>query len=87
MKKEHITNPKINQIVHHTGWGFEDNKNYPCDVLITGGNYEINGRISNFWHWKRILPDGSLSKEEYGYGSFVKTKEKYDISIKVNKIK
>ena len=38
-------------------------------VYITGGRYLSGGRISNFWSWQEILPDGSLSeKVESGYG-------------------
>ena len=38
-------------------------------VQITGGQYWGEYGISNFWHWREVLPDGSLSKiEEYGYG-------------------
>lgn len=28
----------------------------------------IYGRVSNFWRWNRINEDGSLGKEESGYG-------------------
>ena len=72
MKKQikQIT-PKIGDIVRHGGFGYEDNKNYPCDVKITSGSFERNGRISNFWSWKRILPDGTINNvEESGYGEF-----------------
>ena len=67
-----ITNPKLGEVVKHTGWGFESNKNYPCAVLITNGSFKNNDRVSNFWYWKRILSNGNLSKEECGYGSFDK---------------
>lgn len=44
-------------------------------VRITGGTYFSNGRVSNFWYWKEVLSDGSLSDEKHGYGNFyVKTK-------------
>lgn len=26
------------------------------------------GRVSNFWRWKEVLPNGKLGKEESGYG-------------------
>ncbi len=26
------------------------------------------GRVSNFWSWNEVLPDGSLGPEESGYG-------------------
>lgn len=38
-------------------------------VKITAGQFLSNGRISNFWYWKRVLKNGKLSKKEYhGYG-------------------
>jgi hypothetical protein len=80
-----ITNPKINTVVRHTGWRFENDPNYPCDVLITDGQYESNGRVGNFWRWKRILPDGRLSNEEQGYGSFEEAEPLYVVEVKVRK--
>lgn len=81
--REKINNPMINSIVRHTGWRFEDNENYPCDVMIVSGAFEVKGKISNFWYWRRILSDGSLSEIERGYGSFEKTENKYKIETKV----
>ncbi len=38
-------------------------------VEITNGQYLSNGRVSNFWYWKRVNKNGTLSKvEEHGYG-------------------
>lgn len=38
-------------------------------VEITGGSYWGERGLSNFWYWREVLPDGSLSeKEEHGYG-------------------
>lgn len=69
-----ISEPKEGQVVWHTGWGKEGDPNYPCNVQITGGKYFSNGRLSNFWYWKRISPRGKvLSKEECGYGSFTES--------------
>jgi len=36
-------------------------------IYITSGSYESNGRISNFWHWKEVNPDGTLGKEGCDY--------------------
>lgn len=82
-----IENPKIHTVVYHTGWGKEDNTNYPCDVLITDGNFLSNGRVSNFWRWKRILPDGTISeKEESGFGDFEQSDKEYSVEIIVKEI-
>lgn len=37
-------------------------------VKITGGAFLRNGRVSNFWTWREVLPSGKLGKEEDGYG-------------------
>lgn len=37
-------------------------------VYVTGGQYEVNGRISNFWYWRKLNPDGTLGAEGHGYG-------------------
>ena len=38
-------------------------------VEIIGGKYWGVYGISNFWYWKKVLPDGGLSKQTYnGYG-------------------
>lgn len=38
-------------------------------VQIISGAYEINGRISNHWAWREVMPGGFLSdKVENGYG-------------------
>jgi hypothetical protein len=41
-------------------------------VRIESGCFldSIYGRVSNFWYWNRLLPDGSLAETEHGYGSF-----------------
>lgn len=82
-----VQSPEIHSVVRHTGWGKEDNTNYPCDVLITSGTHLSNGRVSNFWRWKRILPDGTLSeKEESGYGDFEQSDKEYSVEIVVKEI-
>ena len=38
-------------------------------VEITSGQYWGTYGLSNFWHWREVLPDGSLStRDECGYG-------------------
>lgn len=40
-------------------------------IKITSGYFldPTYGRVSNFWYWRKIFPDGRLSDEEYsGYG-------------------
>ena len=39
------------------------------EVIIVDGEYMSNGRISNFWYFREILPNGTMSpKREHGYG-------------------
>ncbi|HDY88856.1 MAG TPA: hypothetical protein ENH82_12190 [bacterium] len=80
-----INDPKIGSIVKHIGWQ-QDKKVYPCDVYITDGCYLSDGRLSNFWWWKRVLKDGSLGKVEKGYGSFEESNKNYEIEIRVKRI-
>lgn len=38
-------------------------------VEVVDGQFLSNGRVSNFWYWKRVNEDGSLSDTiEHGYG-------------------
>ena len=44
---------------------------HPKDGLveITSGQYWGTHGLSNFWYWKKVLPDGTLDSEErHGYG-------------------
>ena len=86
MKRKKILAPPSGSIVRHTGWRFEDDANYPCDVYINNGQYEVNGRLSNWWTWQRILKDGSLSDPENGYGSFEETCTLYETEIRVKPV-
>lgn len=81
-----IKEPRIGTFVRHSGFGFEDNPNYPCDVLIVDGHYMINNRLSNWWEWRRILSNGELSVIECGYGSFEKSNGRYILVTKAERI-
>jgi hypothetical protein len=39
-------------------------------VKIKDGYYldPVYGRVSNFWYWNEVKPNGRLGKEECGYG-------------------
>ena len=79
--REIICNPSIGSIVTHTGWSRKDHKAYPCDVYIVSGDYLVDGLLSNFWSWKKVLDDGVLGEVEKGYGSFVVSDKEYTIEI------
>ena len=80
--KTRIGSPQHNSVVHRSNWGFENDPNYPCDVFIVSGDFFRNGRVSNWWTWRRILDDGSLDEPESGYGDFSLPKEyKVDFTI------
>ena len=83
---EQIISPKIGSIVRHTGWFYEYDKNYPCDVLITDGQYMSDDRLSNFWYWKRVLGDGTLADTEHGYGSFQESEKNYEIETRIKSV-
>ena len=81
-----VQNPKIGSIVRHTGWGTKS-KHYPCDVYIVSGQYEVGGRVSNFWKWRRVLDSNGLGKIEKGCGDFEQTENKYEINHTVSIVK
>lgn len=43
---------------------------HPVDgvIYVTGGAYEIGGRVSNHWRWRKVNKDGTLGEEGHGYG-------------------
>jgi len=38
-------------------------------VKITAGQYWGTYGLSNFWHWRSVLPNGALGTEHHGYGN------------------
>lgn len=74
-----INSPNVNQLV----WFCEDKADMRL-VIINSGQYldPTYHRLSNFWYWQEVYTDGSLGKEEHGYGHFYKYKGDY----KVNRI-
>lgn len=81
-----VSNPKIGSIVKHLGRGIESNSDYPCDVYIENGQYEVAQpfgapRISNFWYWRKVLQDGTLGEIECGYGDFCESENEYEIKV------
>ncbi len=84
MEYKQILDPKPDTIVHHRGW-MQNTTDYPCDVFITKGNYQVAGRVSNYWYWHRMLPDGTMNPlVEHGYGDF---EEAHDFEAKVELVK
>ena len=82
-KGKTITSPALGSIVSYTGF----NKTItPYDVYIVRGDFEIGGRISNYWCWRKIKKDGTLGKKEIGYGAFKESENKYEITITVKKL-
>lgn len=37
-------------------------------VKVLSGQFLRNGRVSNWWEWRRVKADGTLGKKESGYG-------------------
>lgn len=65
--RKDINSPLIHSIIKYVGDKYE---NDGCDVYINSGQFLSNGRVSNFWYWRRVLPNGELGNEDYGYGDF-----------------
>lgn len=76
-----IENPEHGTMVKHTGWQ-QHSDHYPSLIIIKEGTFLSNGRVSNFWYWKRLLDDGSLGPDEHGYGSFTNYKEEELIKLR-----
>lgn len=41
--------------------------NHERPIYVQGGDWEIDGRISNFWYWREINEDGTLGDLSHGY--------------------
>ena len=78
MKQNQIYSPKIGSIVCEVKTG--------KDVYIVSGNYMVDGRTSNWWEWREVLPNGELGRLKKGYGWFVKSNNKYIIKIVAKRI-
>jgi hypothetical protein len=85
----YIKSPRIGSIVTHNGWGYnlKNPEDYPCDVYIESGTYLSNGRLSNYWWWRKVLKDNTLGELEGGYGDFSESENEYDIKIIITQIK
>lgn len=65
-----ISKPGNGTVVLYLGDFHRAKKVKPIPVYILGGQYEVDGRISNFWSWRVVLKDGTLGEEQCGYGNF-----------------
>ncbi|MFL1672508.1 hypothetical protein [Paenibacillus dendritiformis] len=72
--------PSANSVV------LQSKDNILIPVLILEGWYEVNGRTSNFWYWREVNEDLSLSEIKNGYGHFYESHIKYNVGVSVNKI-
>lgn len=57
-------------------------------VFLTSGEYQINGRVSNFYSGKVLDENGELSKEtlgDYGKHDLWEKIENYKVKIELNK--
>jgi hypothetical protein len=84
---EIIESPHPGDIVNHTGWhpGPKLLPGYPSDVLIINGAYMSEGKLSNYWNWRKITIDKkggmTLGPIVSGYGSFIPTEVEYDTEM------
>jgi hypothetical protein len=79
-----ISSPKKGTIVCYHG----SRRVKPYDVYVEDGTFYSNGRMSNFWYWRKVNKDGSLGKLISGYGAFRESINKYKIEqiIKITKV-
>ncbi len=54
-------------------------------IYIDDGALESNGRVSNFWYWRRVRKDGSLGTMHSGHLSKMKPCTTHQIVIKVTR--
>jgi hypothetical protein len=75
-EKKRINEPRANEVV----WYIDNNKNKKL-VIINSGQYldSTYHRLSNFWYWQEINEDGTLGKEDSGYGNFCVYEGKYRV--------
>jgi hypothetical protein len=85
--KAKIQSPLIGSVVKYMG-GDKDDKKYPCDVIIVNGTFldPKYNRVSNWWTWKAINKDGSLSEKYFGYGNFEKSDKEYEVTTLVKQL-
>jgi len=78
-----VTCPNANHVVFYKYWQGKDERKKAYPVIINSGNFEVNGRISNFWRWQRISPTGRINPNvESGYGNFTEA-EGYEVTRKI----
>jgi len=41
-------------------------KSKPELVIVDNGVFSVNGRVSNYWHFRKITGTGRISKEKFG---------------------
>lgn len=61
-----------------------DKENELIPVFIIDGQYEVNGRVSNFWSWYEINEDQTISEKKSGYGYFFKAHMNFKVNQSVS---
>jgi len=86
---EVIRDPKEGSIVFFQPWrGKNAKRKKPYPVIIVDGAFLRDGRVSNYFSWKRLTPTGRIKEGcgEDGYGNFTKA-EGWKTEIKVTVLK
>lgn len=73
-----ISEPAFNSVVYT----FDDNTKELKLILIKEGDYEVDGRISNFWYWYELDENLEVIVEKHGYGNFFKPVKPFRVKIK-----
>jgi len=71
-----ISEPPFNSVVYY------GDKNTLKLVLIKNGQYEVNGRLSNFWYWYELDENLQITEEKHGYGNFFEPLKPFNVKIK-----
>jgi len=72
-----ISEPSFNSVVYH-----RDTGSILKLVLIKNGQYEVNGRLSNFWYWYELDENLQIIEEKNGYGNFFEPLKPFNVKIK-----
>ena len=86
---ELIRDPKVGQVVFFQPWrGKNDKRKKAYPVIIVDGAFLVDGRVSNYFSWKRLTPTGRIKHGcgEDGYGNFF-VAEGYKVETKVTVLK
>lgn len=77
-----IWEPKIHEVVYVKKHN-DNRESILVPAIILDGQYEVNGRISNFWTWQYINEDMTLGDTVSDYGNFYDFHTEHNIKVEL----